>query len=87
MDDYVIVGPLAMAKKLTEDLERIMLLRDMQFLELGKLPANFLGWMLERTVDGFRLRINPQLIEDIVLESGQAGSAQRCAGSERHSRG
>ena len=35
----------------------------------------------------FRLRINPQLIEDIVLESGQAGSARMCVGSERQSRG
>ena len=50
MDDYVIVGPLAKVKKLTEDMERIMLLRDVQFLELGKPPVKFLGWMLERSV-------------------------------------
>ena len=39
----------------------------------------FLGWMLERTVDGFRLMINPQLIEDIVQDSGLASSTRKCA--------
>ena len=40
-----------------------MLLRDVQFLEP---PVKLLGWMLERTADGFRWVINPQLIEDVV---------------------
>ena len=53
IDDFVIVG-------------RTMLLRDVQFLEPGKPPVKFLVWVLERTVDGSRLGINPQLTEDIV---------------------
>ena len=71
MDDCVIVGPLAKVKKLTEDLGRTMLLRDVQFLEPGRPSVKFLGSMVERTVDGFRLMIDPQLIEDIVEYSGR----------------
>ena len=59
MDDFAIVGPLDKAMELTEEMGHTMLLRDVQFLELGKRPVKFLGWMLERTVDGFRLMINP----------------------------
>ena len=39
----------------------------------------FLGWMLERTVDGNRLMINPQLIEAVVQDSGLASSTRKCA--------
>ena len=53
--------------------------RDVQFLEPGKPPVKFLGWMLERTINGFRLMINPQLIEDIVQDSGLANSTRKCA--------
>ena len=56
-----------------------VLLRDVQVLEPGKSPVKFLGWMLERAVDGFRLMINPQLIEDIVQDSGLASSTWKCA--------
>ena len=79
MDDYVIVGPPAKVSELTEDMGHTMLLRDVQFLEPGKPPVKFLGWMLERTVNGFRLMINPQLIEDIVQDSGLANSTRKCA--------
>ena len=65
IDDFVIVG-------------RTMLLRDVQFLEPGKPPVKFLVWVLEETVDGSRFGINPQLTEDIVLDSGQASSTQEC---------
>ena len=56
-----------------------MLMREVQVLEPGKPPVKFLGWLLERTVDGFRLMINPQLIEDIVQDSGLASSTRKCA--------
>ena len=79
MDDYVIVGPPAKVSELTEDMGHTMLLRDVQFLEPGKPPVKFLGWMLERTINGFRLMINPQLIEDIVQDSGLANSTRKCA--------
>ena len=51
MGDYVIVGPPAKVSELTEDMGHIMLLRDVPFLEPGKPPVKFLGWMLERTVN------------------------------------
>ena len=66
-------------RELTEDMGHTMLLRDVQFLEPGKPPVKFLGWMLERTVNGFRLMINPQLIEDIVQDFGLASSTRKCA--------
>ena len=56
MDDYVIVGPQTKLRELTEDMGNTMLLLDVQALEPGKPPLKFLGWMLERTVDGFRYR-------------------------------
>ena len=70
MDDYVVVSPHTKVRELTEDIGLTMLLRDVQFLEPGKPPLKFLGWMLERTDNGFKLMINPQLIEDIVQDSG-----------------
>ena len=80
MDDYVIVGPPAKVSEVTEDMEgHTMLLRDVQFLEPGKPPVKFLGWMLERTVNGFKLMINPQPTEDIVQDSGLANSTRKCA--------
>ena len=79
MDDYVVVGPHTKVSELTEDMGHTMLLRDVQFLEPGTPPVKFLGWMLERTVNGFRLMINPQLIEDIVQDSGLANSTRKCA--------
>ena len=79
MDDDVIVGPPAKVSELTQDMGHTMLLRDVQFLEPGKPPVKFLGWMLERTVSGFGLMINPQLIEDIVQDSGLANSTRKCA--------
>ena len=69
----------AKVSELTEDMGHTMLLRDVQFLEPGKPPVKFLGWMLERTINGFRLMINPQLIEDIVQDSGLANSTRKCA--------
>ena len=60
-------------------MEHTMLLRVMHFLEQGKSPVKFLGWTLVRTVDVFRLMINPQLVEDIVQDSGRASSTRRCA--------
>ena len=60
-------------------MEHTMLLKVMQFLEPGKAPVRFLGWMLEKTVDGFRLMINPQLVEDIVQDCWRASSTRRCA--------
>ena len=79
MDDYVVVGPHAKVSELTEDVGHTKLLRDVQFLEPGKPPVKFLGWMLERTVNGFKLMINPQLTEDIVQDSGLANSTRKCA--------
>ena len=79
MADYVIVGPQAKVKKLTEDMGRTMLLRNVQFLKPGKPPVKFLGWMPERLVDGIRLGISPQLIQDIVQDSAQVSSTRRCA--------
>ena len=69
-----------------------MFFRDVHFWEVGKPPVKLLGWILERTVDGFRLMINPQLIEDIVQDSGLARSTRKCAtasvkdGSQRSTR-
>ena len=73
------VGPHAKVSELTEDMGHTMLLRDVQFLEPSKPPVKLLGWMLERTVNGFRLMINPQFIEDIVQDSGLANSTRKCA--------
>ena len=67
-------GPPANVKEVTGDMETTTLLRDVQFLKPGKPPVKFMGW----TVDGFRL-INPQLIEDIVQDSGLASSTKKCA--------
>ena len=88
MDDYVVVGPHAKVSELTEDMGYTMLLRDVQFLEPGKPSVKLLGWMLERTVNGFRFMINPLLIEDIVQDSGLANSTRKCAtaGVKRSSR-
>ena len=72
MDDYVTVGPQTKVGELTEDMGHTMLVRYVQVLEPGKPPVKFLGWMLERTVDGFRLMINPQL-------TGLASSTRKCA--------
>ena len=55
MDDYEVVGPHTKVRELTEDMGHTTLLRDAQFLGPGKPPVKFLGWMLERTVNGFRL--------------------------------
>ena len=79
MDYYVVVGPHTKVRELTKDMGHTMFLRDVQILERGKPPVNFLGWMLERTVNGFRLMINPQLIEDIMQDSGLANSTRKCA--------
>ena len=79
MDDSVILGPLAKVREFTEDVGPTMLLGDVQFFESGKPLVKFRGWMLERTVEGFRLMINPQLTEDIVQDSGLACSTRRCA--------
>ena len=72
-------GPADQVRELTGDMGNTMLVRDVQVLEPGEPPVKFLGWMLERTVDGFRLMINPQLIEDIVQDSGLASSTRKCA--------
>ena len=79
MDDHVLVGPRTKVRELTEDMGNTMLLRDVQVLEPSKPPVKFLGWMLERTVDEFRLLINPQLVEGIVQDSGLASSTRKCA--------
>ena len=79
MDDNVVVGPPAKVKELSEDMGHTMLLKNVQNLEPGKPPVKFLGWMLERTADGFRLMINPQLIEDIVQDSWLASRTRKCA--------
>ena len=68
-----------MVKELTEDMGHTMLLRDVQFLEPSKPPVKLLAWMLQRTADGFRLMINPQLIEDVVQDSALASSTRKCA--------
>ena len=75
----MIVGPQSKVRELTEDMGNTMLLRDVQVLEPGKPPVKFLGWVLQTTVDGFRLMINPQLIEDVVQDSGLASSTRQCA--------
>ena len=79
MDYYVIVGPQTKVRELREDMEHTTLLRGVQVLEPGKPPVKFFGWMLERTVDGFRLMINPQLVEDIVQDSRLASSTRMLA--------
>ncbi len=47
-----------------------MLLRGVQFLAVGKSPAKLLGWMLSREERGFRSPVNPQLIYDVIGDSG-----------------
>ena len=87
MDVYVVVGPQAKVKELTEDMGHTMLLRDVQVSEPGKSPVKFLGWMHERTADGFRLMIKPKLIEDIVQDSRLATSTRKCVTSGVKDRG
>ena len=61
---------------LTSDMATTMLLRDVQFLEVGKPPVKFLGLMLSRDSQGFQLSVNPQLIDDIIGDAG-LGASQR----------
>ena len=64
MDNNVIVGPQTKVGELAEDMGHTMLLRP------GKPTV---------TVDGFKLMISPQLIEDIVQDTGLASSTKKCA--------
>ncbi len=70
-------GPQARLEHLTEDTACTMLLRDVQFLEQGKLAVKFLGCMLSRVgpVSNWR-RTRAQLIEDIASECGMASSTR-----------
>ena len=52
MDDYVVVGLLARVKKADRRHGTYHALEDVQFLDPGESPGKFLGWMLERTVNG-----------------------------------
>jgi hypothetical protein len=79
MDDYLCVGPYEKVKNLTDDMGHTLLLRDVLFLEVGQPPVKFLGWMLQRVAEGFRLGVNPQLIDDIVSDAGVASSSRQCA--------
>eukprot|EP00975_Prorocentrum_lima_P023607 4968872-Prorocentrum_lima.AAC.1 len=66
MDDYLVIGPQAKVKEITDDMAKTMLLRDVRFLEVGDEPVRFLGWMLSRTTEGITVQANQQLIDDIV---------------------
>ena len=79
MDDYVVVDLLARVKKADREHATYHALEDVQFLDPVISPVKFLVCMLERTVNGFRFGINPQLNADIVLDSGQASSTRVCA--------
>ena len=54
MDDCLLVGPQSPLADLTESMKDTMLLRDIQFLEVGQPPVKFLGWMIQRVPEGFR---------------------------------
>ena len=76
MDDYLFVGPRRHLEHLTEDMATTMLLRGVQFVDVGKPPIRFLGLVIDRQQKGFRLRVNPQLIEDIVGDAGVGTSGR-----------
>eukprot|EP00975_Prorocentrum_lima_P034592 7271374-Prorocentrum_lima.AAC.1 len=77
MDDYLVIGPQARVKELTDDMAKTMLLRDVRFLEVGDEPVRFLGWMLSRTTEGITVQANQQLIDDIVVDSGLEHSTRK----------
>ena len=68
MDDYVVVGPHAKVSELTEDMG-----------PGTRQAAGEISGLDAGTVNGFRLLLNPQLIEDIVQDSGLANSTRKCA--------